>query len=32
MVITNKDQKAFDFEVLLHTYLRIKVNCLVPEG
>lgn len=28
MVITNKDEKAFDFQVLLHTYLRVKVRFL----
>lgn len=26
VVITNKDEKPFDFEVLLHTYLRVKVR------
>lgn len=25
MVITNKDAKAFEFELLMHTYLRVKV-------
>lgn len=25
IVITNKADKAFEFEVLLHTYLRVKV-------
>lgn len=29
MVITNKDSKAFDFELLMHTYLRVKVRCLM---
>lgn len=28
MVITNKDSKAFDFELLMHTYLRVKVYTL----
>lgn len=27
MVITNEDDKAWDFEVLMHTYLRVKVCC-----
>lgn len=27
MVITNKDAKAFEFELLMHTYLRVKVRC-----
>lgn len=26
MVITNKDAKAFEFELLMHTYLRVKVR------
>lgn len=27
LVITNKAAKAFDFQVLLHSYLRVKVCC-----
>lgn len=32
LVITNKAAKAFDFQVLLHTYLRVKVCCQWPIG
>lgn len=30
IVVTNKDSKAFDFELLMHTYLRVKVRCPRP--
>ena len=26
LVVTNDDDKPFDFQVLLHTYLRVKVG------
>lgn len=33
MVITNKDEKAWDFQVLMHTYLRVKdITQVVVEG
>lgn len=32
MVITNKDTKAFEFELLMHTYLRVKVRLSFPVG
>lgn len=32
MVITNKDSKAFEFELLMHTYLRVKVRLSFPMG
>lgn len=28
IVINNRDTKAFEFEVLLHTYLKVKVRCV----
>ncbi|KUI54725.1 Glucose-6-phosphate 1-epimerase [Cytospora mali] len=33
VVITNKDEKAWDFEVLMHTYLRVKdITQVAVEG
>jgi len=30
LVVSNDDDKPFDCQVLLHTYLRVKVSCLCP--
>jgi hypothetical protein len=31
MVITNKDEKAWDFQMLMHTYLRVKVRSVLRD-